>query len=266
MNRTYFNQRLHLRKQLTFFISLLLFTLLYTVPGTLYARDIESSTPVLTVRDQGVATNLLDAATLNSTSALTSTTATTITTTADDPFAAWNQRNKVTREAAYPVQVQIPAIGVDAAVEAIGEQANGAMATPTDPNNVAWYSYGAIPGENGSVVMAGHLDKADASRAVFWDLGKLVKGDEIIITDVSGTRYRYVVTGSQSYSYNKAPLKAIFGFDLASRLNLITCRGSWDRNRQTYSQRLVVTSELVEISQVDQANKSGSWLSGNAGG
>lgn len=179
---------------------------------------------------------------------VTTTVASTVTTTSTaDPFAAWNSRTKVTREQAYPVRIVIPALGVDTAVEAMGERQDGAMATPTDPDQVAWYSYGAIPGENGSVVMAGHLDQADGSRAVFWDLGKLVNGDEIIITDVSGTRYRYVVSGQQSYPYNKAPLKAIFGFDLASRLNLITCRGSWDRNRQTYSQRLVVTSELVEI-------------------
>ena len=247
MNRTYLNQLLRLRKQLTLFIPLLLLALFCAVPTALYARDSAPSTPVLTAGEQRITPNTPSEAPLISTSALTTTLATTTTATAADPFATWNQRDKVTREQAYPVQVQIPVLGVDAAVEAIGKQANGAMATPTEPDNVAWYSYGAIPGENGSVVMAGHLDKADASRAVFWDLGKLVKGDEIIITAVSGTRYRYVVTGSQSYPYNKAPLKAIFGFDLASRLNLITCRGSWDRNRQTYSQRVVVTSELVEI-------------------
>lgn len=166
---------------------------------------------------------------------------------ADDAYQAWNSRPAVTRADAYPVRITIPALKIDTFVEQLGERADGSMATPTNPSNVAWYSYGAIPGENGNVVMAGHLDRADGSPAAFWNLAKLKAGDEVIVYDSIQTAYHYTVTDQQSYPYNKAPLDQIFGFDLVSRLNLITCRGNWDRNRQTYSQRLVVYTELVEI-------------------
>lgn len=168
-------------------------------------------------------------------------------TPANDAFAAWNSRAPVTRETAYPVLLQIPAIGVRAYVEQLGERADGSMATPTDPDNVAWYSYGAIPGENGNMVMAGHLDRAGGAPAVFWDLAALTIGDTVIVQDVGGTAYHYAVSDTASYPYTQAPLDQIFGFDLVSRLNLITCRGSWDRNRQTYTERLVVYTELVKI-------------------
>lgn len=165
----------------------------------------------------------------------------------DDAFTAWNSRAPVTRQENYPVRLRIPAIGVDAYVEQMGEQADGSMATPTDPDNVAWYSYGAIPGENGNMVMAGHLDRIGGSPAVFWDLSQLDAGDRVVVQDGAGATYHYVVTEQTSYPYNEAPLSEIFGFDLVSRLNLITCRGDWDRSRQTYTERLVVYTELVKI-------------------
>lgn len=166
---------------------------------------------------------------------------------AGNPFAAWNERPAVTREEAYPTRIRIPSIGIDTFVEELGVRSNGSMATPTDPDQVGWYRAGAIPGENGNVVMAGHLDKIDGSPAVFWELAALQDGDAIYLYDRAGREYQYVVTMQKSYAYNKAPLAEIFGFDLISRLNLITCRGTWDNQKRTYTQRLVIYSELVNI-------------------
>lgn len=166
---------------------------------------------------------------------------------AGDAFAAWNNRDAVTRAEAYPVRLRIPALAVDAHVEQLGERVGGEMATPTHPSNVGWYRYGAIPGENGNMVMAGHLDRVDGSPAVFWELEALTIGDAVVVQDSTGTEYHYVVTEGASYPYNRAPIDDIFGFGLVSRLNLITCRGEWDRNQQNYSQRYVVYTELVKI-------------------
>ncbi len=144
-----------------------------------------------------------------------------------------------------PVRLQIPAIGVDAVVEEVGEDAVGRMDTPTRVEDVAWYESGVAPGEIGNAVMAGHLDRADGRPAVFWSLGKLRPGDEILVTDAGGAEYRFQVTQVAVYPYDEAPLAEIFGFSLRSRLNLITCRGRWDRKQGTYQERLVVFSERV---------------------
>lgn len=144
-----------------------------------------------------------------------------------------------------PARLRIPAIGVDTAVEAVGEDDAGRMGTPTQVENVAWYEPGVAPGEIGNAVMAGHLDRVDGKPAVFWALGKLRPGDEILVTDAGGAEYRFQVVQVATYPYDKAPLAEIFGFSLRSRLNLITCRGRWDRKQRTYQERLVVFSEQV---------------------
>ncbi len=211
-----------------------------TVPPTETKNTVVDLMPAVQVTNQVTNTATSD---VNVTDTITES----IPAPADDAYQAWNSRPAVTRADAYPVRITIPALKIDTFVEQIGERADGSMATPTNPSNVAWYSYGAIPGENGNVVMAGHLDRADGSPAAFWNLAELKTGDEVIVYDSIQTAYHYTVTDQQSYPYNKAPLDQIFGFDLVSQLNLITCRGNWDRNRQTYSQRLVVYTELVKI-------------------
>ena len=149
---------------------------------------------------------------------------------------------------AVPVRLRIPAIGVDASIEAVEQDRNGRMDTPALVDDVAWYAPGSAPGEIGNAVLAGHLDRIGGAPAVFWKLGKLAVGDDIFVTDSGGIEYHFRVTGRETYKYDEAPLDAIFGFGIRSRLNLITCRGNWDRGERTYTQRLVVYSELMEKS------------------
>lgn len=150
---------------------------------------------------------------------------------------------------AVPVRLRIPAIGVDAAIEAVEQDRSGRMETPSQVDDVAWYAPGSAPGEIGNAVLAGHLDRIGGAPAVFWKLGKLAAGDDIFVTDSAGVEHHFRVTAQAAYPYEDAPLDEIFGFGIRSRLNLITCRGKWDRAGQTYTQRLVVYSELVEKGQ-----------------
>lgn len=165
----------------------------------------------------------------------------------DDVFQSWNQRNKVTRAGDYPVRIQIPAIDVDAPIEALRDNGSAKLTTPQNPAHVGWYRQGAIPGENGNVVMAGHLDRVDGSPAVFWELDQLTAGDAIIVYTKNKSEYHYTVKEIESYAYENAPIADIFGFGLISRLNLITCRGLWNGAEQTYTERLVVYTELTDI-------------------
>lgn len=145
-----------------------------------------------------------------------------------------------------PVRLHIPAIEVDTEVEKVGQTASGAMDVPKNVDNVAWYEFGAFPGRAGNAVIAGHLDRIGGAPAVFWKLDKLQLGDEILVEDVTGATHRYQVVNVESYPYDQAPIADIFGFTLESRLNLITCRGRWDRVQQTYANRLVVFAEFLE--------------------
>lgn len=148
---------------------------------------------------------------------------------------------------AYPVRLVIPAIQIDAAIEKVGKDQGGAMDIPSKVEHVAWYGLGAAPGEVGNAVIAGHLDLADGSPAVFWGISKLQRGDEVLVYDAANVGYRFQVNGSQRYDQQQAPVEEIFGFSLKSELNLITCAGAWDQNNHNYSSRLVVYTTLVEV-------------------
>jgi len=50
-----------------------------------------------------------------------------------------------------PVQLMIPALGVEAVVESVGQDPDGAMSTPSRPDDVAWYNLGPGMGVPGNV-------------------------------------------------------------------------------------------------------------------
>ncbi len=140
-----------------------------------------------------------------------------------------------------PIRLKIPAINVDAAVEQVGQTPDGAMDVPKDFNDTAWYDLGARPGERGNAVIAGHVDST-TGKAVFWDLRKLVSGDQIIVVGDDGMERQFIVTASESYARAAVPLDRVFGPATDMHLNLITCdsNSAFDRTRGEYAANLVV--------------------------
>lgn len=148
---------------------------------------------------------------------------------------------------AQPARLQIPAIGVDAQIEAVGRGDDDGMGLPSGWETTAWYALGSRPGQMGNSVIAGHFNTPRDRPAVFWNLGKLTPGDEVLVEESDGTRHIFQVTTVASYPFDDAPLAHIFGFNPYVRaLNLITCAGEWNRSDRNYSQRLVVKTLLVE--------------------
>ncbi len=146
-----------------------------------------------------------------------------------------------------PARIIIPAIGVNAVIQSVGlsKKGDGAMGIPTNFTDVAWYKYGPLPGMPGSAVIAGHLDGKKTPRAVFFDLEKLKYGDIVEVLDQNGTRFLFQVVGSKTYDQD-TPTNEIFSGDtLKTRLNLITCAGSWMKSKKLYDKRIVVFTELV---------------------
>jgi sortase (surface protein transpeptidase) len=140
----------------------------------------------------------------------------------------------------------IPAIGVNAAIEPSGVLPDGTLATPTqDPwNDVGWYNSGPRPGEQGSAVINGHLNRPGGSPAVFWHLNELHLGDKVIVVDTQGKRLHFHVTGIRLYAQQEAPVQDIFGNTAGRFLNLMTCAGGWIPSEHQTSLRLVVYTSL----------------------
>ncbi|MGD6817222.1 sortase domain-containing protein [Metabacillus sp. 84] len=144
-----------------------------------------------------------------------------------------------------PAKVEIPSIEVSADMEHVGTLPSGQMDVPKDDRNAAWYNPGTKPGDKGNAVLAGHVDNK-TGPAVFFDLKKLEKGDEIIVKDDKGKEIVFVVKNKASYGRTDAPLNEIFGSSDKRNLNLITCTGTFDRENGTHEERLVVYTELRE--------------------
>src|SRR5579859_552371 len=141
----------------------------------------------------------------------------------------------------------IPAIGVDAPLEAVGVMPDGSMGVPTQQqwDGVGWYKYGAYPGDDGSAVIDGHLDRPGGSPAVFWNLHNLQPGDIVKVIGGDGAEDQFRVTRLSYYAPNNAPLKDIFENDSGTFLNLITCAGQWIPEQHQTTLRLVVYTEMI---------------------
>jgi len=144
---------------------------------------------------------------------------------------------------ARPVRLIIPKIGLNAAIEDVGLTAGDAMAAPSGPDTVGWYKLGPRPGNRGSAVMDGHSGYADGRAAAFDELPELGKGDRLYVEDAKGRVAAFVVRKTQLYARD-ANAAEVFAPTASSRLNLITCTGSFDVAAGTHSQRLVVFTDL----------------------
>ena len=147
-----------------------------------------------------------------------------------------------------PVRLIIPAIGVNANVQSVGNwwRVPTDMGIPTNFTDVAWYNLGPKPGEPGSAVIDGHLDGATVQQAVFYNLGKLKPGDDVQVVDNTGKTLHFTVVATKFYDAS-ASTTEIFNNDPSKiRLNLITCAGDWIKTAGQYDQRVVVFTELVQ--------------------
>ncbi len=155
-----------------------------------------------------------------------------------------------------PARIRIPSLGMDAPIMPVGMDRYGAMEAPgaghpaSDPiwATAFWWQFGALPGQPGNAVLAGHVDRNDGSRAIFWNLRQIQPGDQISITNQTGQTFTFRVTRVAAFANpdggpNDPIIQQVFGPASTANLNLITCSGAWIGTE--YNQRLVVFSTLV---------------------
>jgi len=118
------------------------------------------------------------------------------------------------------------------------------MAAPEGWYEIGWFRHGPRPGFPGSAALAGHLDTDTGAPAAFWDLGRLVPGQEIIYQTEDGSRLAFIVNEVATYSWDQVPLDRVFARSGEPRLALITCGGQWSQEHRNYSHRAIVYAGL----------------------
>jgi LPXTG-site transpeptidase (sortase) family protein len=121
---------------------------------------------------------------------------------------------------------------------------------PDNVNDTGWYSSSAKPGQAATGKMAGLYDGHNTgvnTKGVFYNLGKLAVGDQIIIERGDGQIFTYQVQENQmpaleDIDMNKMMQPVQSGVEC---LNIITCGGEWDAARQTYTHRVTIRAVLI---------------------
>ncbi len=143
-----------------------------------------------------------------------------------------------------PRYIFIPKIGVRARVKPTWLTTDGAVGTPTNIYDTAWYVHSAKPGQPGATLIDGHVGFW-TKHGVFFNLKDLHVGDKIQVVRGDGKTLHYTVAQTKTYSYDEVDMHAVLSPVSSGRpgLNLITCTGDVIKGSNTYNQRVVIFAE-----------------------
>jgi hypothetical protein len=164
-----------------------------------------------------------------------------------------------------PLEVEIPALNVNAPILGVGLTSDSVMDSPKGPigdavwESAFWYRGGGVPGDIGTATLAAHVNDPLGRPEIFADLEDLHPGDLIIIhLKYTTMDIRFTVDEVKVYSVKEssdpAVLTRIYGAgpvagtapqpspDGLSHLTLITCagdivNGEFDHHTVVYATR-----------------------------
>ena len=148
-------------------------------------------------------------------------------------------RDRAISPVVSPVGLTIASAGVDAGIEPL-RVVDGAMQDPSGPWEVAWYENLGTLGAPGNVVMAGHIDYWNVGPSVFYNLGSVQPGTEIVVAGDDGLQYPFTVEWTELFTSDNMPMDEIAGPTGLQSLTLITCGGAFDYVNGEYLSRTVV--------------------------
>ena len=144
-----------------------------------------------------------------------------------------------------PKTIKIQKLGINASVVSVGLTSSGAVDTPKNIWNAAWYTGSAKPGNSGAVLIDGH---SSATRgALFGNLDRLAAGDQIQIVRGDGTLITYSIAYTTIVNRNNVDMGSLLKpYDGADKgLNIITCTGKWIDSEKTLENRVLIYAKQV---------------------
>lgn len=143
-----------------------------------------------------------------------------------------------------PVRLRIAGLDVEAPIILAGVEDNGEMELP-GATEAAWYRHGPLPGDDeGSTVIAAHVDWS-GRQGPFFGLRDLPTGSFVVVELSDGTEARYRTIETDQYDKDDLPVDDLFRQDGRHSLALVTCGGSFDSSRRSYSDNVVTIAVPV---------------------
>lgn len=148
---------------------------------------------------------------------------------------------------ARPTRVAIEGLGIDAPVDQVATDDDGAMEIPEDVARAGWFRRGPAPGsEEGSSVISAHVDSRTQGKGAFYPLREISEGAEVIVEAADGVERAFEVTTLTRYGKDDLPISELFRRDGPHQLVLITCGGDFDAATGQYAENVVAIAEPVE--------------------
>ena len=148
------------------------------------------------------------------------------------------------QQAARPVSLSIPSIGVRTRLIHLGVNKNGTLQVPSSTAVAGWYTGSPRPGMVGSAIIAGHVDSRTGPGIFFW-LRTLRPGDRIYVGRADGTMAVFTVNRIRKFAKDQFPTAEVYGPVPDAELRLITCGGVFDRSLGRYLSNVVVFARLA---------------------
>ena len=148
------------------------------------------------------------------------------------------------QQAARPVWLSIPSIGIRTRLIRLGVNSDGTLQVPSSTAVAGWYTGSPRPGTVGSAIIAGHVDSRSGPGIFFW-LRTLRPGDRVYVGRADGTMAVFTVTRIKKFAKDRFPTAAVYGAVPDSELRLITCGGIFDRSLGSYLSNVVVFARLA---------------------
>ncbi len=140
--------------------------------------------------------------------------------------------------------VRVPVLGVGSELVDLDLETSGALRPPPTADVAGWFAAGAVPGDPGPAVIAGHVDSR-AGPGVFFPLRDVPIGAEVEVDRSDGRLVRYRVREVRVVAKDAFPTAQVYGPTPVPELRLITCGGEFDPDARRYLRNVVVSAVLV---------------------
>jgi LPXTG-site transpeptidase (sortase) family protein len=168
------------------------------------------------------------------------------TTDSDETEPKDTQIREYNVEPHMPRTISFPKFGTKGIVIPVGVDKDNVMQAPTNIHKAGWFNESALPGaERGATVIDGHVS-GPTKLGIFGKLKELRPGDKVHVEKGDRSVLVYTVVSSKKYDANNVDMNEVVNTapGVKRGLNLITCTGSLDKSRRSYTERLVVFTQL----------------------
>ena len=145
-----------------------------------------------------------------------------------------------------PRYLIIPSLNVFARVRSVGVDKTGAIGTPTNVFDTAWYNQSSLPGQSGAALIDGHVSSWK-TNGVFYGIKNIKPGELVKVQRGDGKVFTFSVVKNQVYPYDSVDMTALLAPIVPGvpGLNLITCTGKIIHGTNEFNQRMVVFTKLI---------------------